>query len=84
MKQMTITEFADYSAAVPKDKHEDYNRMLAFVESVVMEKCCRIICTDCHAIGAPVLEENAYWHHHPSGRNYPCRAEQIRLGLAKG
>lgn len=79
---MSMKEFADYSAAIPKDQHEDYNRMLAFVEDVVAGKCRRLICRDCREIGEPFLRGDGFWHHRV-GRDYRCEAEKIILGMAK-
>lgn len=79
---MTVSEFARYSSAIPSDKHEDFNRMLSFVEDAVMGKCCRLICRDCSELGEPFLRGDGYWHHRV-GMDYRCAAEPIVLGKEK-
>lgn len=80
-KPMTVSEFAAYAKNTPMDGK--FDAMLSFVEDTVMERVCRIVCTDCDAISKPFLRDGWYWHHHPTGRDYPCRAERIRIEMAK-
>lgn len=77
---MSLSEFAEYSAAVPKEQHEDYNRMLSFVEDVVMQKAAKLVCRDCMTHGAPVLS-TGYYSHSSNGAAFICHADGIYKAL---
>jgi hypothetical protein len=79
---MTVEEFARYSLAIPKDRHDEFNKMLSFVEDTVARRCRIVICRDCYELGEPFPRGDGYSHRR-NGRDYRCHAEAIILEMAK-